>query len=104
MEAISSWLDNKPLAFILTGLAIPIVLKLLDHYLNRGSSNRADLGQLIESYRKEVERLTTENARLQELVQAKEDEVEDLWQRQRKLRDEVQTLLFKKEMEEEDKH
>lgn len=99
MDPVSLIFDNKLIAFLLVGLIAPGLLKLIDHWLNRGTEKRLEWSILIENYRREVERLTQENDRLQRLLHTKEEEVEELWKRQRIARNEWQTTLFAREEE-----
>ena len=88
---------DRWLTFLLGTLLGPVILKLLDWMLSRRTQKATEWTLIVENYRKEMERLATENARLLALVHTKNLEIEEVWNRIRSLREEMQVILLSKE-------
>ena len=87
--------DNKLWAMMAGSLLFPVLLKMTEMYLKRHADQQPSAMQLLEAYRTELGRLSSETVRLQQLVTQREKENEELWSKVRLLREELQIAHLK---------
>ena len=95
MDVLSILSDHKLWIMIVGSLLFPVLLKATEFYLKQRADQTPSVMQILETYRTEVARLTSELANMRVRATEKEQEIEELWTKLRQVREELQLAHFK---------